>query len=137
MIASPNHIRLILARTVRSERCCWIWQGETIESGYGRVRVGGKKQLVHRVVFEYFNGMIPEGLVIDHLCRTQLCVNPSHLEPVTQAENVRRGYVARGLPSECKNGHLYTEENTYKHSGKRICRTCNNAASRLYRSKRK
>lgn len=137
MIVSPNRIRLILARTVKNARGCWIWQGETIERGYGRVRVAGKKELVHRVVFEYFNGTIPDGLVIDHICRTQLCVNPAHLEPVTQSENVRRGYEARGLPSACRNGHPYTEETTYRHEGKRVCRICNNAASRLYRRKRR
>lgn len=136
MTVSHNRIKLILFKTMRNGRGCWIWQGETIERGYGRVRVNGRKQLVHRVVFEYFNGTIPEGLVLDHTCRTQLCVNPAHLEPVTQAENVRRGYEARGLPTMCKNGHSYTEGNTYMHEGKRICRTCNNAASRLYRSKR-
>lgn len=136
MIASQNRMKLILLRTVKDENGCWVWRGEIIARGYGRVRVGGKKKLVHRVVFEYFNGTIPDGLVIDHLCRNQLCVNPEHLEPVTQGENVRRWHEAKGLPAICKNGHLYTTRNRYVWAGARVCRACNNAASRLYRSKR-
>jgi hypothetical protein len=47
--------------------------------------------LVHRDVYEQLVGPIPEGLVLDHLCRNRSCCNPAHLEPVTTAENVRRG----------------------------------------------
>lgn len=59
--------------------------------GYGQLRVDGKPQYVHRLVYEALRGEIPKGLHLDHLCRTPACVNPWHLEPVTQQENVRRG----------------------------------------------
>lgn len=73
---------------------CWIWTGPTDSWGYGRVRlrVGGRRRQVaaHRVVFELTHGPIRRGRVLDHLCGTWACVRPSHLEPVSSAENVGR-----------------------------------------------
>ena len=70
--------------------------------GYSVVNVyiDGKKVKIpaHRFAYERCVGPIPDGLDIDHKCRTRSCVQPSHLEPVTRAENVRRGIAAR-------NGH--------------------------------
>lgn len=71
---------------------CWVWQGVPDGSnGYGRLRVEGRRTPAHRYFYERANGPVPNGLVLDHLCRTPLCVNPDHLEPVTIAENTRRG----------------------------------------------
>lgn len=47
--------------------------------------------LAHRVYFEEYVGPIPADEQLDHLCRVRCCVNPNHLEPVSGAENVRRG----------------------------------------------
>lgn len=78
---------------------CWMWQRKVADNGYGHITVGGRDQLAHRYYFEQANGPIPSGLTLDHLCvsRTRglggsrACVNPDHLEPVTQTENTRRG----------------------------------------------
>ena len=70
---------------------CWIWVASIKPRGYGEFWDGAKKKYAHRVSYELHYGHIPEGLVIDHLCGTPLCVNPTHLEAVTQGENVRRG----------------------------------------------
>lgn len=70
---------------------CWIWAGGTSEDGYGRAWANGRQIPAHRHYYELHVGPIPEGLVLDHLCRIPSCVNPGHLEPVTPAENVRRG----------------------------------------------
>ena len=70
---------------------CWIWRGKTDVVGYGRLRRDGRDWLAHRWVYERLVGGLDSRLVLDHLCRTPSCVNPSHLEQVTDAVNVRRG----------------------------------------------
>lgn len=72
---------------------CWNWTGnKTGPEGYGRFYPGGKTGvLAHRFAYQLLTGTIPEGLVIDHLCRNRACVNPSHLEPVTHRVNTLRG----------------------------------------------
>lgn len=66
---------------------CWLWAGADNGVGYGKFR--GK--YAHRVSYEAAKGPIPDGMHLDHLCRIRCCVNPDHLEPVTNAENARRG----------------------------------------------
>lgn len=70
---------------------CHIWQGAKCPHGYGRVNIENRTRQAHRVAYERGVGPIPEGLVIDHLCRVPSCVNPDHLEAVTHWENLRRG----------------------------------------------
>lgn len=76
---------------------CWEWGG-TVADGYGRFREGGfgsSPVRAHRVAYKLLVGPIPEGLVLDHLCENRGCVNPAHLEPVTNRENLRRHYEGR------------------------------------------
>jgi hypothetical protein len=73
------------------ETPCWVWQRSKMGNGYGCCRVDGVLTAAHRVYYERFVGSIPDGLDLDHLCRVRACVNPAHLEPVTRAENLRRG----------------------------------------------
>lgn len=73
---------------------CWLWTANT-NRGYGNFTVAGKTRKAHRISYQTFVGAIPDGLALDHLCRVRACVNPSHLEPVTWAENVRRGDAAK------------------------------------------
>lgn len=76
---------------------CHVWRGATAH-GYGNMRRGGRNYLAHRWHFEQVHGPIPDGMQLDHLCRVPLCVNPEHLEPVTNAENTRRGRKAKLTP---------------------------------------
>lgn len=105
--------------------------------GYGALSIFGQRVYAHRFSYELHVGPIPEGLVIDHLCRNRLCVNPDHLEPVTSQENVRRGHEALGVrqyATHCKNGHEYTPENTLiTVEGWRSCRTCSRERDRRRR----
>ena len=68
---------------------CWIWQRSTTSDGYGSKWVNGSCVGAHRFIYQREVGPIPEGKVLDHLCRVPACVNPAHLQPVTQVENMR------------------------------------------------
>lgn len=66
---------------------CWLWMGGKFAAGYGRIGAGGRSLKAHRVAYELLVGAIPDGLQIDHKCRNKLCVNPDHLQAVTQQKN--------------------------------------------------
>lgn len=118
---------------------CLLWTGAKIK-GYGHFMADGKFMLAHRWNYELHKGPIPEGLVLDHLCRTPACVNPDHLEAVSQRENIMRGtgYSARHARlTHCPKDHPYDETNTNFTKWGRICRTCRkDYMRRLYLSKK-
>jgi hypothetical protein len=101
---------------------CWLWNASKCQNGYGRFRFKGMARLAHRIAYELINGKIPDGMEIDHLCNNSSCVNPDHLEAVPHAENMKR--LQKRL-RYCKQGHEYTEENTYMTpKGHKQCKTC-------------
>ena len=125
-----------------AENGCWDWQGAENGTGYGVFYDGNKKCYAHRYSYSIFKGDIPIDLQIDHLCRNRRCVNPAHLEVVTCKENIRRGdHPNRCKPRNsprCRNGHLYTLENTYhRPNGQRECRICMEDHRIKWESKRK
>ena len=119
---------------------CWLWGGGFHSNGYGQFNPTRKHNaLAHRYAYEQLRGIITEGLTLDHLCRNRACVNPEHLEPVTNKINILRG---KSLPAHnaakthCLRGHPYDMFNTYtKPNGQRVCKTCRAADPHYHLSK--
>ena len=124
---------------VRMTNTCWIWTASN-QHGYGYFGIEGKLMRVHRLVYETMVGPIPNELVLHHLCNNTLCVNPEHLEPVTQRENVLFG---KGVTSNnfkkthCLRGHLLSDDNLAKSNrNRRICRKCKLIRNREWKIKK-
>jgi hypothetical protein len=120
--------RLRFWEHVRQEGECWLWHGSVNQAGYACLSISRSRQVLgHRFIYMLARGPIPVGLVIDHLCRRPACVNPAHLDVVSQRVNVYRGLspiAAYRHKTHCVHGHAYTPENTGKSRRGRYCRRC-------------
>ena len=132
-------IRAFQERYVKSESGCWNWDSKIDSNGYGRYKFAGVSAAAHRVSYTVSVGHISGGMVIDHLCRNRRCVNPEHLEMVTQQENIFRGESGAVLRSRhetncCARGHEIVGENAMPQSRNATpkCRECNREYMRLY-----
>lgn len=114
---------------------CWLWQGAKDQNGYGRFWQGPNFIASHRMAYTLAVGPIPDGMQIDHVCRTPRCVNPAHLEPAPPRLNVLRGMGGAGdraARTHCPKNHPYDAVNTYlAKSNQRHCRECMRARKRL------
>jgi hypothetical protein len=120
---------------------CWLWTAFINTDGYGKFRWQGEMRLAHRVAYEQLFGPVPDGLELDHLCRNHACCNPTHLEPVTHGENVRRGtspLAINAAKTHCPAGHAYDTANTHVAANRqRHCRTCRRDRERARYARRK
>ena len=140
--ARPTEGELVEAFWDRVEKMdpagCWFWLGYMTRQGYGTFYPRGGLATAHRFAYELVKGAVPQGYVLDHLCRNRSCVNPEHLDPVTQKENVDRG-LHGVLTTHCPKGHPYAGENlALKKDGRgRRCRTCRREQGRIQRERRR
>lgn len=128
---------------------CWVWTGSDSGSHGHRKPYGQhwdsaqhRSTKAHRYLWEHVHGPLATGLVIDHLCRTTLCVRPSHLEPVTVRENNMRGNAPAYITSRtnrCARDHdLEDPANAYRRpDGGRICRACHRESKRRYKQRQR
>ena len=125
----------LLQKVEVDDNGCWRWQASLNRAGYGETFAWKRGWLAHRLAYTLVVGPIPEGYEIDHRCRVRNCINPYHLEAVTQEENKRRQGAA---VTHCPRRHEYTPENTFWTPGSsgRKCRECDRANSRRFRANR-
>jgi hypothetical protein len=141
-IPKANEERL-WGQVVKTEGC-WLWTaGHRLGYGVFHVRdsASGTYSTVqaHRYIYEQLVGLVPYGLQLDHLCRNRLCVNPSHLEPVTIQQNVLRGMglaANNSKKTHCLRGHPFDLINTRSTvKGKRVCRLCDRIRHQSYKQR--
>lgn len=141
-IYSPEVIYRLHNRTVKTSGC-WEWVGWRSPEGYGKMKAQGKMKFAHRLMYEVERGEIPDGMVIDHLCRNRGCVNPNHLEAVTRGTNAIRGntpIAENAAKTHCHKGHPLMGDNLkYEFPNgqrRRRCRTCHRDNNTKYRERK-
>ena len=108
---------------------CWIWEGAVNNKGYGVFRHDGGTVKAHRLSYSLRHGQLPPELVLDHVkgrCGSTLCINPDHLDPVTQEENCKRGAKYKGPHGPCKRNHApnWRVRKRTPYGTSRVCVTC-------------
>lgn len=123
MAKSDIKKRILKKAKKNKQTKCWEWQ-DRIKNGYAIITIP-----VHRLAIELFTDrIIKDGKVIDHLCRNTKCINPKHLEPVSNKENILRGIAPPAINAKkthCIYGHPFSGDNLkLKSNGNRICKEC-------------
>lgn len=107
---------------------CWLWTASLNRRGYAQFNSTGDMVEAHRFIYRMTYGEVPKGLVLDHKCNVRSCVNPDHLKPSTQRDNILRGNgmsARNARKTHCFRGHEFTEDNIYWSKEGRRCRLCN------------
>lgn len=148
-LVPPPLSERVAAKLVATPTGCIEWRGATDPSGYGQIRVGGRRgQLVqvHRLVWEIAHGSIPDGVHIMHRCDNPPCARLSHLiagdAPTNMADKSDKGRHHNQRKTHCVHGHEFTPENTIPmrtQTGRpgRRCRTCKNLTQSQYDARRR
>lgn len=129
--------RRFKAKTTLNFNGCWEWTGSVRKDGYGRFRINGKTFLAHRVAYYIHNGHWPVTNVC-HSCDNPSCVNPEHLFPGSQKDNMQDCLIKNRnffkAKTHCKRGHPLHGDNVYRNpAGARVCKLCRNYRLKKYR----
>lgn len=126
----PEDVRFWSKVRVGELSGCWEWTAAKDKDGYGLFRsASGKMVRAHRWAYSYCVRTLLNEERGDHLCRNHRCVNPHHIDPTSNKENILRGI---GIPANnarkthCKNGHPLSGSNLRIQSDgkKRLCVAC-------------
>ena len=128
-ISPVSRVDLFLEKVAKRENGCWEWLGPTVKQGYGRCGFKSMSRLAHRASYTLFVGPVDPDKDVNHMCSNLLCVNPDHLALLTRQEHIRETPKSNAYnaytANTCKNGHPFTNENTYTRAdGGRSCRAC-------------
>jgi HNH endonuclease len=117
-------LRRILDRVIITDGC-FAYDGPQAY-GYPQCKYAGKSHRVHRLLYEYLVGAVPEGSHLHHACQNKGCVNIDHLIPLTRTEHAREHH-----KTHCPQGHPYDGDNLYVNpQGYRECRACHRKRKR-------
>lgn len=111
---------------------CWLWIAGKTTAGYAHYGIAtNTMRYGHRVSYEALVGPIPSGLTIDHKCRVRCCVNPMHLEPVTNQVNSLRGIGPTAVNAAKQACPKCGGEYRLDKRGARYCAECRRAGKRV------
>lgn len=130
MILNPEELERFMDKVAVQPNGCWLWTASQFRGGYGRFTLNGKSLCAHVVIWEHHNGPKPQATLDHFACDTPSCVNPDHVRPASQRENLLRGNTQaadRRSRTHCPKGHELSPSNTYTDpQGCRHCRRCRN-----------
>src|SRR3954466_6984063 len=115
---------------------CWIWDGAHDSHGYSLI---GSGQRLHRIMYRLLRGAVPFNRILHHTCENTGCINPHHLDAMTQVEHsvihklTELATTSRKLKTHCKWGHPLSGNNLYLFRGRRHCKACRSAMHRKRR----